>query len=98
MATTTLYPSAWHLLLAHPLLLDHLPGWEHAVPLFDEGMANGQFGIQDYGLDMDVTESQLAHSHPHLPQIDWGSNQESPLPFHNQVTIPVSIFMHPQLA
>ena len=81
-------------------LLRHPQIWEQPVSLSDEGMANGIFVMQDYGLDIDLPQSQLAHSPLHLPRIDWGAYQESPLPYNNQALIPVSAIspIYPQLS
>jgi len=90
MATHTLYPEDWGLLLANPLLPSHPQVLEHPVSLFDEEMANGTFMIQNH-VNIDLTQSQLAHSHHQLLQIDRGSNQEPLLPHNNQAMTPVSI-------
>ena len=95
VATSTFCPGDWCLLLDNPLF-DHLQDWEHPVSLFDEGIDSGTSTMQNNGLYVDITHSQLAQSHLHLPQIDWGSNQESPLLHDNQATIPVSIITYPQ--
>ena len=76
---------------ANTLLLGHSQIWEHPVSLFDDGLANGIFAMQDYGLDIDLPQSQLAHSLLHLPPIDRGAYQESPFPSNNQAPISVSI-------
>ncbi len=98
MATPTSCPNNRYPLRANPLLLGHPQIWEHPVSLFDEGMANGIFAMQDYGLDIGSPQSQLAHSLLHLPQID--SYQALPLPYNNLAPIPVSIvsFIYPQSA
>ena len=74
---------------AYPLLLGHPQIWEHPVSLFDEGMANGIFSMQDHGLEIDLPQSQLTHSLLHFQQID--SYQALPLPYNNQAPMPVSI-------
>ena len=91
VATPTLYSDDWGLFLSIPLLPSHPQGLKYPISLFDEEMANGTFTIQKYGLDIDFTQSQLAHSHHQLPQIDWVSNQEPPLLDNNQATTPVRI-------
>ena len=96
VATSTICPGDWCLLLDNPLLFDHLQDWEHPVSLFDDGIDSGTLMMQNNGLYMDITQSQLAQSHLHLPQIDWGSNQEPPLASNNQATIPVSIITYPK--
>ena len=95
VAISTLPPDDGYLLLENPLLFGHLQDWEHQVSLFDEGIDSGTLMMQNNGLYMDITQSQLAQSHLHLPQIDWGSNQESPILHTNQATIPVSIITYP---
>jgi len=92
-------PGAWDLLIpSNPLLLGHLQIWEQPVSLFGEGIDSGTFTIQNYGLGVGVTQSQLAPSHLCLPQINWDPSQEPPLPYNNQATIPVSIIMSPHSA
>ena len=94
--TSNFFPDDRYLLLDNPLLFGHLQDWEHQVSLFDEGIASRTLMMQNNELYMDITQSQLAQSHLHLPQIDWGSNQESPLLHNNQATIPVSIITYPK--
>jgi hypothetical protein len=89
-------PGAWDLLLSNPLLLGHPQFWEHPVSLIGESIDRGTFMIQNYGLDVDVTQSPLAHSHLHLPRLDWSFNQERPISYYNQATIPVSIIVNSQ--
>ena len=96
VATSTFCLDDWYLLLDNPLLFGHLQDWEHPVSLFDEGIDSGTSTMQNDELYMDITQSQLVQSHLHPPQIDWNSNQESPLLHNNQSTIPVSIFPYPQ--
>ena len=96
VATSTFCLDDWYLLLDNPLLFDYLQDWEHPVSLFDEGIDSGTLMMQSNGLYMDIAQSQLAQSRLHLPQIDWGSNQESPLLDNNQATISVSIITYPQ--
>ena len=91
VATPTLYSDDWGLLLANPLLPNHPQVLEHPALLSDEEMANGTFMIQNHGLDVYLTQSQLAPSHHRLPQIDSGPNQEQLLPYNNQSTASVSI-------
>ena len=91
VATSTFCPGDWCLLPDNPLLFDHLQDWEHPVSLFNEGTDSGILMMQNNGLHLDITQSQLAQSHLHLPQIDWDSNQGSPPLHNNQATIPVSI-------
>ena len=95
MATPISFPNSWDLHPANPLL-GHPQFWG-PVSRFDEGVGSSTPIIKDYELDLDVTQSQGAQSHLHLPQIDWGSNQGPPLPYDNQATIPVSIIVYPQL-
>ena len=99
MATPIYLPEDWDLFLANFSLLDHPQVWEHPVSLFDEGIDSNTSMIQnyDYGPDVDLTQSQLAQSHVHLPQVDRGSGQEPPLPYNNHAMIPVSIIMYLQL-
>ena len=59
VATSTFFPGDWCLLLDNPRL-------------FDEGIDSGTLMMRDVGLYVDITQSQLAQSHLHLPQIDWG--------------------------
>jgi len=70
------------------LFRDHPQVWQHLISMVGERIANGAFTIQNDGLDL--TQSQPAHSHPYLPQIEEASNEEPPLPNNNQATIPVS--------
>ncbi len=98
VATSAFLPDDWHLLLTNPLLFGHLQDWQHPVSLFDEGTDSVTLMMQNDGLGMDITQSQPAQSHLHLPQIDWGSNQEPPLPYNIQTTIPVSIITYLQSA
>ena len=95
MATPIYLPEDWDLFFANLLLLGHPQVWEHPVSLFDEGISSGTSTIRnyDYGPDMDATQSQLARSHVHLPQIDRGSIQE---PYNNHAVIPVSIIVYLQ--
>ena len=93
-----LFPEDWVLLLANPLLLGHPQFWEHPVSVCDEGIDSRTFIIQNYGPQLDATQSQLAQFHPHLPHVDWGSSQGPPLLHTNQATIPVSIIVYPQPA
>ena len=94
----TFYPDDWNLLFVHPLLLGCLHDWEHPVSLFDEGVDSGTLMNQSEGLYMDNTQPQLAESRFHLPQTDRGCNQEPPLPYDNQATIPVSTIAYTQPA
>lgn len=89
----------WNLLLADPLLLGHPQLWEYLVPPLDERIDSGAPMIQNYdqGLDVDVTQSQVAQSHVHLPQIDRGTSQEPPLPYNNHAMILVSVTVYLQL-
>ena len=96
VATSTFCLDDWHLLLDNPLPFGHPRDWEHPVSLCDEGIDSGTSTMQNDELYVDITQSQLAQSHLHLPQIDWDSNQESPLLHDNQATIPVSIITYPQ--
>ena len=100
MATPIFLPEDWELFLANLLLLGHLQVWDHPVSLFDEGIDSGTSMVQNYdnGLDVDVTRSQLAQSHVHLPQINRGSGQEPPLPYNNHAMISVRIIVYLQLA
>jgi hypothetical protein len=98
VATSIFLPSARDLLLADPLLLSHPQVWEHQVSLFDKGIDSGTFMAQNYGLDVNVTQSQLTQYYLHLPQIDSDCNGEPPLPYNNKATIPVSIIVYPQSA
>ena len=95
VATSAFCPDDWYLLLDNPLLCGHLQNHEHLVSLFDEGIDSGTLIMQENGLYMGITQSQLAQSHLHPPQIDWGSNQESPLLHNNQGTKPVRIITYP---
>jgi len=99
VATPTFNANDWSLLFANTLLLGHPQAWEQPVPP-SEGMANGTFMTQNYVLDTDLTHTQLAHSHFHLPHTNWGSNHEPQLPYSNQATTSVSIInsMYPQSA
>ena len=92
------FPEDWNLLLANPLLLGHPQFWEHPVSVFDEGLDNCTFIIQNYGPHVDSTQSQLAQFHPHLPHIDRGSCQGPPFLHSNQAAIPVSTIVYPQPA
>jgi hypothetical protein len=91
-------PGAWDPVLSNPLLFGHPRVWEYPVLIFDERIDGSTFMIQDYGLDVDVTQSSLAQSPLHLPQLDWGSSHARPISYYNQVVIPVSIIMYPQSA
>ena len=96
MATTISLPGDWDLFLGNLSLLAHPQVREHLVSLFDEGIDSGTPMIQTYDhvTEVDVTESQLAQSHVHLPQIDRGSSQEPPLPYNNHA---VSVIVYLQL-
>ena len=94
-AITTSYHNALDLLLANPLLLGQQQAQGYPVSLFDGGMDHGTWND---GLEMKLTQSQLAQSHLHLPQLDWSSNQDPPLPYRNQAPVPVSVIVHPKLA
>lgn len=97
VATPTFCSNPRDLLLANPSLFGHPQIWEHPVSFLDERIDSGTFMIQNRGLEQDITQTQLAHAHPHLPHIDLGSNQGPlVLPYHKQATIPVSIILHPQ--
>jgi hypothetical protein len=80
--TPTVCPNDWDSLLArNPLFLGHQQVWEHPISIFDEGMANGIFLIQNYGPDL--THSQLVHSHLDPPQIQWALTKN----YHSHITI-----------
>lgn len=97
MTTPIFFPDAWEPPLANHLLLSHPQVWEHPFLLFDEGIDTGTFTIQSGGLDLNLIRPQLAQSHLHTPQIDWGSSQEPPVPYDTQATIPVSITVYQKL-
>ena len=88
----------WDPLLANPLFLGHPLVWEHPIPIFDEGMANGTFSTQNY--EPDLTQSRLAQPHILLPQFSWVYNEVPLLAYNNQATIPVRIInlVYPQSA
>lgn len=85
---------SWSLYLENPLLFGYPQVCEHPVSLFNQGINSGPFIIDNYELDVNVTQSQSAQSRLHRPQIDWGSSQEPPLPYDNQATIPVSTIVY----
>jgi len=96
--TLTFCPNNCDPLLANLLFLGHPRVWEHPISSFGEGMANETFTTQNYGPDL--TQSQLAQSHLHLPQSDWVCNEVPLLAYNNQATITVSIInpVYPQSA
>ena len=96
VATSTFCPDNWYRYFENPVLFGDPQDWEQPVPLFNEGIDTGTLMMQSSGLDMDIAQSQLAHSYLHLPRIGWGSNQESPRPYNDQAAILVSIFTYPQ--
>ena len=96
VVTPMYFPDFWDLHLAKPSLLGHPHLWVHPASHFDEGITSGPFTMHDLEPDANSTQSQLAHSHLPLPQIDWSSNEEPLLPYDNQATIPVSIIVYPQ--
>jgi hypothetical protein len=91
-------PGTWDPLLWNPLLFGHPQVWEYPVSSFDERIDGGTFMIQNYGLDVDLTQSPFAQSPLHRPQLDWGSSQERPISYYIQEAIPVSIIVYPQSA
>lgn len=95
LAITTSRYNALDELFANPLLLDQPQPRDYPVLLFDGGMANGT--LND-GLETKLTQSQLAQSHFHLPQLDWSSNQEPSLPYNDQASMSVSVIVYPKLA
>ena len=98
VANSTFCPDDWYPFLTNPLLFGYLQDWEHSVSLFDEVIDSDTLMMQNDGLDGDITQLQPAQSHPHLPQIDWGSNQDPPFPYIDRATTPVSIITYLQSA
>jgi len=88
-------PCAWDPHLANSFLLSQSQVWEHPVSFVGEGIDSSTLTIQNHGLDVDITQFQSTQSHHHLPQIDWGSNQEPPRSYNDQATVPVSIIVYP---
>jgi hypothetical protein len=98
-ATHTTYHNGSIGLHADPLLLYRPQIWGDTL-LFEQGLTNGAFITHDYGVDMDLPQSQLAHSRPPVPQIGWYPNLEPVFPCNDQSMIPVSVIrlLRPQSA